>query len=54
LREPSDPARLNGCGVLVVNPPFGFEGEAMPVLQAMVSVLGEAGAGCGVTRLVDE
>jgi len=54
LREPSDPARLNGCGVLVVNPPFGFQGEAMPVLRALVSVLGEAGAGCGVTRLVDE
>ena len=24
LREPSDPGRLNGCGVMVVNPPFGF------------------------------
>jgi 23S rRNA (adenine2030-N6)-methyltransferase len=54
LREPSDPARLNGCGVLVVNPPFGFEAAALPALRALVSVLGEAGAGCGVTRLVDE
>ncbi len=24
LREPVDPARLNGCGLAVVNPPFGF------------------------------
>jgi len=54
LREPSDPARLNGCGLLVVNPPFGFEAAAMPVLQAFVEVLGEAGAACGVMRLVDE
>jgi 23S rRNA (adenine2030-N6)-methyltransferase len=54
LREPDDAARLNGCGVLVVNPPFGFEAAAMPVLRALVEVLGEAGAGCGVTRLVDE
>jgi 23S rRNA (adenine2030-N6)-methyltransferase len=54
LREPDDAARLNGCGVLVVNPPFGFEAAAMPVLRALVSVLGEVGAGCGVTRLVDE
>jgi 23S rRNA (adenine2030-N6)-methyltransferase len=54
LREPTDVARLNGCGVLVVTPPFGFEAAALPVLRALVDVLGEAGAGCGVTRLVDE
>jgi len=54
LRKPDDPARLNGCGVLVVNPPFGLEAAALPVLRALVEVLGEAGAGCGVTRLVDE
>jgi 23S rRNA (adenine2030-N6)-methyltransferase len=53
-REPVDPGRLNGCGVVVVNPPFGFEAAAGPVLQAFVKVLGEAGAGCGVTRLIDE
>ncbi|MDR3521037.1 MAG: 23S rRNA (adenine(2030)-N(6))-methyltransferase RlmJ [Acidocella sp.] len=52
LREPLDPARLNGCGLLVVNPPFGFEAEALPILQALVEVLG--GAGCGVERLIDE
>ena len=27
LREPVDPARLNGCGMLVVNPPYRFEQE---------------------------
>jgi len=54
LREASDPGRLNGCGVMVVNPPFGFEDAAMPVLQAFMDVLGEAGAACSVTRVVDE
>jgi 23S rRNA (adenine2030-N6)-methyltransferase len=54
LREPSDPARLNGCGLLVVNPPFGFEDAALPILQAFRDVLGEAGASCGVTRIIDE
>jgi 23S rRNA (adenine2030-N6)-methyltransferase len=53
-REPVDPGRLNGCGLLVVNPPFGFEAAAAPVLEAFVEVLGEAGAGYAVTRLVDE
>ena len=28
FREPLDPARLNGCGLLVVNPPWRFEVEA--------------------------
>jgi 23S rRNA (adenine2030-N6)-methyltransferase len=54
-RRPAlDPKRLNGCGLLVVNPPFGFEAAALPVLQAFVEVFGEAGAECGVERLVDE
>ncbi len=54
LRAPSDPARLNGCGVMVVNPPFGFEDAALPLLRAFVEVLGEAGAACSMTRLIDE
>lgn len=54
LREPDDVARLNGCGLLVVNPPFGFESAALPVLRALAVVLGEVGAGCSVTRLADE
>jgi 23S rRNA (adenine2030-N6)-methyltransferase len=33
LREPVDPARLNGCGLAVVNPPFGFA-EAAPAHDA--------------------
>ncbi len=28
LREPLDPARLNGCGMLVINPPYRFEARS--------------------------
>ena len=56
LREPTDPGRLNGSGLLVVNPPWRFEEEAEAVLAALLGRLGEgeAGQGCGVVRLVDE
>ena len=47
LREPVDPARLNGCGLLVVNPPYRFEAEAPAILAALLERLGEAGAGAG-------
>jgi len=32
LRTPADNGRLNGCGLIVVNPPFGFEARMAPVL----------------------
>lgn len=56
LREPTDPARLNGCGVLVINPPYRFDVEAPPILAALLDRLGtrEPGEGTAVTRLVDE
>ena len=56
LREPLDAARLNGCGLVVVNPPFGFEAAAGEILAALLLRLGdgEAGAGQAVIRLVDE
>jgi 23S rRNA (adenine2030-N6)-methyltransferase len=54
VREPVDPARLNGCGLVVVNPPFGFEQAAPPILGALAHVLGETGAGFAVERLIDE
>jgi len=56
LREPLDPARLNGCGLLVVTPPWRFEAEAPALLHALLDRLGtgEAGAGCRVERLVAE
>jgi len=56
LREPTDAARLNGCGLVVVNPPFGFEAAAEAILAALHERLadGEAGAGWALTRLADE
>jgi 23S rRNA (adenine2030-N6)-methyltransferase len=56
LREPLDPARLNGCGLLVINPPYRFETDIPPLLHALLRGLGsgEVGGNCEVTRLVDE
>lgn len=54
LREPTDPARLNGSGLVVRNPPYGFAAEAGPILAALVERLGEAGAGSALLRLTDE
>ena len=54
LREPTDPARLNGCGLVVRNPPYGFEVEAAEILGALRDALGEADAGFGLVRLSDE
>lgn len=56
LREPLDPARLNGCGLLVINPPYRFEQEARPILDALLDRLGnrEAGEAATITRLTDE
>jgi 23S rRNA (adenine2030-N6)-methyltransferase len=52
--KPENPKTMNGCGLLVVNPPFGFEERALKILQALASVLGQSGAGYGVERLADE
>ncbi|MGC8468609.1 MAG: 23S rRNA (adenine(2030)-N(6))-methyltransferase RlmJ [Acetobacteraceae bacterium] len=56
LREPLDPARLNGSGLLVGNPPWGFEAEAGAILAALHARLcgGEAGSGWAVSRLAEE
>ena len=56
LREPTDPGRLNGCGLLVVNPPYRFEAETPAILDALLERLGdrEPGEAAAVTRIVDE
>lgn len=56
LRDPTDPARLNGCGLLIVNPPFRFEAEADTILRSLRESLGanEQGAAETVERLTDE
>ncbi len=56
LREPVDAARLNGCGLVVVNPPYCFEDEVLPILQALLARLGdrEAGEYAAIVRIADE
>ena len=56
LREPLDAARLNGCGMVVINPPYGFEKAAEPMLAALLLGLGrrEPGEGFAIERWVDE
>jgi len=43
LRRPDDPLRLNGCAMIVVNPPFGLEAAAGDAAAWIAATLGEAG-----------
>jgi 23S rRNA (adenine2030-N6)-methyltransferase len=56
LREATDPGRLNGCGLLVINPPFGFEGQAGPIANAVLDRLGgnEPQARVNIVRVAGE
>ncbi len=56
LREPLDPSRLNGCGLLVINPPYQFEERARQIAAAVLDGLGanETGARTDVIRIADE
>lgn len=53
-RPPTDPTRLNGCGLMIINPPYGFDEAALPILQAFETILGEPGHSSGIERLIDE
>jgi 23S rRNA (adenine2030-N6)-methyltransferase len=56
LREPLDPARLNGCGMLVVSPPYRYAEEWPPMMQALLGAMrmGEEGEGISLVRVVEE
>jgi len=54
LRAPTDPTRLNGAGLVVVRPPFGFEAEAAPILACLAEQLGEADASGEIRRITPE
>jgi 23S rRNA (adenine2030-N6)-methyltransferase len=56
LRDTSNPDRLNGCGLVVINPPYQFEEQARAISEAVLSGIGNAelGAGTAMLRLVDE
>ena len=52
LHEPLNASRLNGAGLLVSAPPFGFEPAAAEILTSLAERLG--GNSGEVVRLVDE
>ncbi len=56
FREPVDAARLNGSGLVIVNPPYRFDAELPPILTALLQRLGagEPGQDATLTRLADE
>ena len=56
LRAPVDPNRLNGCGMLLINPPYRFETELSPIVAALLDRLGnhEQGEAAEVRRIADE
>lgn len=45
VRRTTDPERLNGCGLIVANPPYTLEGELAAVLPELSRRLAAGGAG---------
>jgi 23S rRNA (adenine2030-N6)-methyltransferase len=52
LRDPTEIDRLNGCGLLVINPPFRFAERALAIAEAVLKGLGGGEPGAGVRCLV--
>ena len=48
IRADDSPLRLNGSGLLILNPPWQFDQQIAPALPLLKKALGEAGA---MTRL---
>jgi 23S rRNA (adenine2030-N6)-methyltransferase len=43
LRPPNDPMKMNGCAMLVINPPAGLAKPAAAAAEWVARTLGEAG-----------
>ena len=54
LRDTASPGRLNGCGLVVINPPHRFEDQAESIANAVLNGLGGSGTGTAIVRLRDE
>ena len=54
LREPTDADRLNGCGLLVVNPPWRFMEEAEPMLASLAAIFAGNEGTARVVRIAEE
>ena len=53
LQRPSDPERLNGCGLIVVNPPYTLEGELAAVLPELSRRLASTRGGAQLPPRLD-
>jgi 23S rRNA (adenine2030-N6)-methyltransferase len=53
LRRPCEPDRLNGCGLVVINPPFTLEAELAAILPELTQRFAavEGGAGYRLDRI---
>ena len=54
LREPIDPERLNGCGLVVVNPPWRFMEEAEVILASLAAILAPDEGAARLVRIAEE
>jgi 23S rRNA (adenine2030-N6)-methyltransferase len=52
LQPGHDAGKLTGCGMVVVNPPYGFAGEAASLLDWLRRVLAQAGGGGAHCRML--
>jgi 23S rRNA (adenine2030-N6)-methyltransferase len=55
LRAPTDPERLNGCGLVLINPPWQMDATLSALLPKLAQLFGAArGAGARVEWLVED
>ncbi len=54
VARPTDPSRLNGCGLIIVNPPWTLEGELAVLLPALAACLGQGKGGFRLDWLARE
>ena len=54
LRKPHDPEILNGCGIVLVNPPWTLEKELHTIMAGLVPLLAEKSGSYHWTKLTGE
>jgi 23S rRNA (adenine2030-N6)-methyltransferase len=53
LRPPRDPNLLNGCGLIVANPPFVLETEMQTLLPELALIFADPGVSTDSLHRVD-
>ena len=51
LRPLTNPMKMNGCALVAINPPEGFEAQFRAIAQDVVAVFGEPGGQARISRL---